>query len=208
MHKALEVGINFFGTANVYSLGASEAVLGTGPPDFVRREEDVIVTKVQGRMRAGPNGGGSRAGRSWARSARASGGWAQTIWTWTRFNGGTRSTPTEETMEALHDVVRSGKARYIGAFALWAWQLQRALHGAETHGWTRFALVQNRLDLSHRGEVREMLPLCRLEKIGVISYGLPASGRLTRSGSPKRTLLAETDQIATRRYGANRPAGD
>ena len=111
-------------------------------------------------------------------------------------------TPIEETMEALHDVVKAGKARYIGASAMYAWQFQKALHVAETHGWTRFVSMQNHLNLIYREEEREMLPLCRAEKIGVIPYSPLASGRLTRDWSPESTLRSETDQIARSKYDA------
>ena len=111
-------------------------------------------------------------------------------------------TPIEETMEALHDVVRAGKARYIGASAMFAWQFQKALHVAEKHGWTRFVSMQDHLNLIYREEEREMLPLCRAEKIGVIPYSPLASGRLTRDWSSESTLRSETDQIAKGKYDA------
>jgi aryl-alcohol dehydrogenase-like predicted oxidoreductase len=109
-------------------------------------------------------------------------------------------TPIEETMEALNDIVRAGKARYIGASAMWAWQFQKALHVAEKYGWTRFVSMQNHLNLIYREEEREMLPLCRDNKIGVIPYSPLASGRLTRDWSSETTLRSETDQIAKGKY--------
>jgi aryl-alcohol dehydrogenase-like predicted oxidoreductase len=109
-------------------------------------------------------------------------------------------TPIEETMEALNDIVRAGKVRYIGASAMWAWQFQKALYVAEKHGWTRFISMQNHLNLIYREEEREMLPLCREEKIGVIPYSPLASGRLTRDWSSETTLRSETDQIAKGKY--------
>ena len=109
-------------------------------------------------------------------------------------------TPIEETMEALHDVVKAGKARYIGASAMWAWQFQKALHVAEQHGWTRFVSMQDHLNLIYREEEREMLPLCRAEKIGVIPYSPLAAGRLTRDWSADSSLRAETDQVAKMKY--------
>jgi aryl-alcohol dehydrogenase-like predicted oxidoreductase len=109
-------------------------------------------------------------------------------------------TPIEETMEALDDIVRAGKARYIGASAMWAWQFQKALHVAEKHGWTRFISMQNHLNLMYREEEREMLPLCRAEQIGAIPYSPLASGRLTRDWSSETTLRSETDQIAKGKY--------
>ena len=111
-------------------------------------------------------------------------------------------TPIEETMEALHDVVKAGKARYIGASAMFAWQFQKALHVAERHGWTRFVSMQDHLNLIYREEEREMLPLCRAEGIGVIPYSPLASGRLTRDWSSESTLRSETDQIAKSKYDA------
>src|SRR5690606_15253254 len=111
-------------------------------------------------------------------------------------------TPIEETMEALHDVVKSGKARYIGASAMWAWQFQKALHVAEQHGWTRFVSMQDHLNLIYREEEREMLPLCRAEGIGVIPYSPLAAGRLTRDWTADSSLRAQTDQIAIGKYDA------
>jgi Aldo/keto reductase family len=157
---ALELGINFFDTANVYSLGTSEEILGRALRDFANRDEVVIATKLHGKMREGPNGGGlsrkailseidhslTRLGTDYVD--------LYIIHRWDY------DTPIEETIEALHDVVRSGKARYIGASAMWAWQFQKALHVAEQHGWTRFVSMQDHLNLIYREEEREMLPLC------------------------------------------------
>jgi aryl-alcohol dehydrogenase-like predicted oxidoreductase len=112
-------------------------------------------------------------------------------------------TPIEETMEALNDVVRSGKVRYIGASAMWAWQFHKALHVAEKHGWTRFISMQNHLNLIYREEEREMVPLCRDQKIGLIPYSPLASGRLTRDWSVTSSMRAETDQIAKWKYHAS-----
>jgi 1-deoxyxylulose-5-phosphate synthase len=109
-------------------------------------------------------------------------------------------TPIEETMEVLNDLVRAGKVRYIGASAMFAWQFQKALYVAEKRGWTRFVSMQNHLNLVYREEEREMLPLCREEKVGVIPYSPLASGRLTRDWTPKSTLRSETDQIAKSKY--------
>ena len=116
------------------------------------------------------------------------------------------SVPIEETMEALHDVVKAGKARYIGASAMFAWQFQRALHVAEKHGWTRFVSMQNHLNLIYREEEREMLPLCREEKIAAIPYSPLASGRLTRDRASEGTLRSETDQIQKMKYDATADA--
>jgi aryl-alcohol dehydrogenase-like predicted oxidoreductase len=201
--KALEMGINFFDTANVYSIGVSEEILGRALKDFAKRDEVVIATKVHGKMREGPNGGGlsrkailSEIDNSLKRLETDYVDLYQ-IHRWDY------ETPIEETMEALHDVVRAGKARYIGASAMWAWQFQKALHVADTHGWTRFVSMQNHLNLIYREEEREMLPLCRAEKIGSIPYSPLASGRLTRDWSASEsTLRSETDQVQKMKYEA------
>jgi aryl-alcohol dehydrogenase-like predicted oxidoreductase len=199
---ALEQGINFFDTANVYSLGVSEEILGRALRDFAQRDEVVIATKLHGRMREGPNGAGlSRKAilSEIDKSLRRLGTDYVDLYIIHRWD---YETPIEETMEALHEVVRTGKARYIGASAMWAWQFQQALYVAEKHGWTRFVSMQNHLNLIYREEEREMLPLCRAEKIGVTPYSPLASGRLTRDSATESTLRAETDQIAKRKYDA------
>ncbi len=200
--QALEMGINFFDTANVYSLGASEEILGRAIKNFARRDEVVIATKVFFPMREGPNGGGlsrkailSEIDHSLARLGMEYVDLYQ-IHRWDY------QTPIEETMEALHDVVKAGKARYIGASAMYSWQFQKALDVAERHGWTRFVSMQNHLNLIYREEEREMLPLCLEEKIAVIPYSPLASGRLTRDAATEGTLRAETDQIARKKYDA------
>ena len=198
--KALEMGINFFDTANVYSSGTSEEFLGRALKDFAKRDEVIIATKVHGKMREGPNGSGlsrkailSEIDNSLERLGTDYVDLYQ-IHRWDY------ETPIEETMEALHDVVRAGKARYLGASAMFAWQFQKALHVAERHGWTRFVSMQDHLNLIYREEEREMLPLCREEKIGVIPYSPLASGRLTRDRSLEGTLRSETDQIQKSKY--------
>jgi len=200
--KALELGINFFDTANVYANGTSEEFLGRALKDFAKRDEIVIATKVHGKMREGPNGSGlsrkailSEIDHSLRRLETDYVDLYQ-IHRWDY------QTPIEETMEALNDVVRAGKARYIGASAMWAWQFQKALHMAERHGWTRFVSMQNHLNLIYREEEREMLPLCRDQKIGVIPYSPLASGRLTRDWASESTMRSETDQIAKGKYDA------
>ena len=199
---AIELGINFFDTANVYSLGTSEEILGRALRDFADRDEVVIATKVHGAMREGPNGGGlSRKAilSEIDNSLRRLGVDYVDLYQIHRWDYGT---PIEETVEALHDVVRAGKARYIGASAMWAWQFQKALHDAALHGWTRFVSMQDHLNLIYREEEREMLPLCREEGIGVIPYSPLAAGRLTRDWTSDSSLRAETDQIARSKYGA------
>jgi aryl-alcohol dehydrogenase-like predicted oxidoreductase len=202
IQKALELGINFFDTANVYSIGRSEEILGRALKDFARRDEVVIATKLHGRMREGPNGAGlSRKAilSEIDHSLRRLGTDYVDLYQIHRWD---YDTPIEETMEALHDVVRAGKARYLGASAMWAWQFQKALHTAERHGWTRFVAMQDHLNLIYREEEREMLPLCRDQGIGVIPYSPLASGRLTRDWSADSSLRAETDRIAKGKYDA------
>jgi len=198
--QALEMGINFFDTANVYSLGTSEEILGRALKEFARREEVIIATKVHGIMRQGPNGGGlSRKailGEIDNSLRRLETDYVDLY----QIHRWDYETPIEETMEALHDVVKAGKARYIGASAMFAWQFQKALYVAEQHGWTRFVSMQNHLNLIYREEEREMMPLCRAEGIGSIPYSPLASGRLTRDWSSESSLRAETDQIAKYKY--------
>jgi aryl-alcohol dehydrogenase-like predicted oxidoreductase len=199
---ALELGINFFDTANVYAYGKSEEILGRALKDFARRDEVVIATKVHGKMREGPNGGGlSRKAilSEIDNSLKRLGTDYVDLYQIHRWD---YEAPIEETMEALNDVVRAGKARYIGASAMWAWQFQKALHVADQHGWTRFVSMQDHYNLIYREEEREMLPLCRAEKIGSIPYSPLASGRLTRDWSSESTLRSETDQIAKGKYDA------
>ena len=201
IQKALEMGINFFDTANVYSIGRSEEILGRAIKDFARRDEVVIATKVRGRMHEGPNGEGlSRKAilSEIDNSLKRLGMDYVDLYQIHRWD---YETPIEETMEALNDVVRAGKARYIGASAMFAWQFQSAQLTAEKHGWTRFVSMQNHLNLIYREEEREMLPLCRAQGIGVIPYSPLASGRLTRDWS-ESTLRSETDQIQKSKYDA------
>jgi 1-deoxyxylulose-5-phosphate synthase len=200
VRHALELGINFFDTANVYSIGRSEEILGRALKDFARRDEVIIATKVHGKMREGPNGSGlSRKAilGEIDNSLRRLGTDYVDLYQIHRWD---YETPIEETVEALHDVVKAGKARYIGASAMWAWQFQKALFTADKHGWTRFVAMQDHLNLIYREEEREMIPLCRDEKIGVIPYSPLAAGRLTRDWSADSSLRAETDEIAKRKY--------
>ncbi len=206
IRSALDLGINFFDTANVYSLGRSEEILGRALKDFANRDEVVVATKVHGRMHEGPNGAGlSRKAilNEIDKSLLRLGTDYVDLYIIHRWDD---DTSIEETMEALHDVVQAGKARYIGASAMYAWQFQKALHVAEKHGWTRFVSMQNHLNLIYREEEREMLPLCREEGIGVTPYSPLASGRLTRDWSSERTLRSETDQIARSKYDATADA--
>lgn len=199
IRRALELGINFFDTANVYSLGRSEEILGRALKDFAKRDEIVVATKVHGKMHDGPNGSGlsrkailSEIDNSLQRLAMD----YVDLYIIHRWD---YNTPIEETMEALHDVVKAGKARYIGASAMYAWQFQKALYTAEKHGWTRFVSMQDHLNLIYREEEREMLPLCRAEGIAITPYSPLASGRLTRDLS-ETTMRLETDAVAHGKY--------
>ncbi|MCY8635921.1 aldo/keto reductase [Bacillus spizizenii] len=197
--KALELGINFFDTANVYSMGASEEVLGRALKDYANRDEIALATKVHQRMHEGPNGAGLSRKAIMSeidKSLKRLGTDYVDLYIIHRWD---YHTPIEETMEALHDVVKAGKARYIGASAMYAWQFQKALHVAEKNGWTKFVSMQNHLNLIYREEEREMLPLCKEEKIGVTPYSPLASGRLTRDWS-ETTHRSETDQIQKSKY--------
>lgn len=199
--RALELGINFFDTANVYARGVSEEILGRALKDFARRDEVVIATKVRGRMHEGSNGEGlSRKAilSEIDKSLKRLGTDYVDLYIIHRWD---YNTPIEETMEALHDVVRSGKARYIGASAMWAWQFQKALYVAEKHGWTRFVSMQNHYNLIYREEEREMMPLCIAEGIASTPYSPLASGRLARDWSETTTRYA-TDPIARQKYDA------
>jgi aryl-alcohol dehydrogenase-like predicted oxidoreductase len=201
--KALELGINFFDTANIYSVGVSEEILGRALKDFAKRDEVIIATKLHGKMSDAPNGSGlSRKAvlSEIDNSLKRLGTDYVDLYQIHRWD---YQTPIEETMEALNDVVRSGKVRYIGASAMWAWQFHKALHVAEKHGWTRFISMQNHLNLIYREEEREMVPLCRDQKIGLIPYSPLASGRLTRDWSVTSSMRAETDQIAKWKYDAS-----
>ncbi|MDR6550468.1 aldo/keto reductase [Paenibacillus qinlingensis] len=199
--RALELGINFFDTANIYSDGTSEEIVGRALKDYANRDELVIATKVHFRMHQGPNGAGlSRKAilSEIDKSLKRLGTDYVDLYQIHRWD---YHTPIEETMEALHDVVKAGKARYIGASAMYAWQFQKALHVAEKNGWTRFVSMQNHLNLIYREEEREMMPLCKDQKIGVIPYSPLASGRLTRDWS-ETTHRSETDQAQKSKYDA------
>src|SRR5512145_2970145 len=200
---ALEAGINFFDTADIYSLGESERITGKLLKEFgVKRESVVVATKVYQPMSDDVNDRGLSRKHildSIDKSLQRLGMDYVDLYQIHRWD---YETPIEETMEALNDVVRMGKTRYIGASAMWAWQFQKALHVSEKHGWSRFVSMQDHLNLLYREEEREMLPLCRTEKIGVIPYSPLASGRLTRDWSSESTLRSETDQIAKSKYAA------
>jgi len=199
--RALKLGINFFDTANCYSYGTSEEYLGRALKDYAKRDEVVVATKVFIRMHEGPNGAGlsrkaimSEIDKSLTRLGMD----YVDLYIIHRWD---YNTPIEETMEALHDVVKSGKSRYIGASAMYAWQFQKALYTAEKHGWTKFVSMQNHMNLIYREEEREMMPLCRDAKIAVTPYSPLAAGRLSRDWS-ETTKRYETDEVAKGKYGA------
>ena len=199
--RALDLGVNFFDTANVYAFGNSEEILGRALKDFADRDEVVIATKVFSTMRAGPNGGGLSRKHILSQveqSLKRLGTDYIDLYIIHRWD---YHTPIEETMATLHDVVKSGKVRYIGASAMYTWQFQKALFTAEKHGWTRFVSMQNHYNLIYREEEREMMPLCIEEKIASTPYSPLASGRLARDRAETSQRL-ETDPIAKRKYNA------
>ena len=203
--KALDLGINFFDTANVYAKGNSEAILGRALKDFANRDEVVIATKVRGKMHDRPNGEGLSRKAIMSEidnSLKRLGTDFVDLYIIHRWD---YNTPIEETMETLHDIVKVGKARYIGASAMYAWQFQKALYMAEKNGWTRFVSMQNHYNLIYREEEREMMPLCREEKIASTPYSPLASGRLARDWS-ETTQRLETDPIAKQKYDATADA--
>ncbi|MFD3258997.1 aldo/keto reductase [Paenibacillus lentus] len=193
--KALELGINFFSSANMYSDGTSEEILGRALKDFARRDDVVISTKVFVPMRKGPNAMGlSRKSimTEIDHSLKRLGTDYVDLYQIHRWDP---NTPIEETMEAFHDLVKVGKVRYIGASSMLAWQFAKAQHVAERNGWTRFISMENRLNLLYREEEREMLPLCKDEGVGVTPYLPLAAGRLTRDWN-EQTSRSENDQVA------------
>jgi aryl-alcohol dehydrogenase-like predicted oxidoreductase len=203
--RALEVGINFFDTANRYSLGHSEEILGRAIKDFARRDEVVVATKVYGRMRPGPNGAGLSRKAIFAEidnSLRRLSMDYVDLYQIHRFD---HETPIEETLEALHDLVKAGKVRYIGASSMYAWEFARALGIAERHGWTRFVSMQNLVNLLYREEEREMLPLCAAEGIGVIPWSPQARGKLSRDWN-YTSIRTETDEAMTRLFAKTQEA--
>jgi len=199
LRKALELGINFFDTANVYSDGSSEEIVGRVLKEFGQRDQIVLATKVFNRMHEGPNGMGlSRKAilGEIDNSLKRLGTDYVDLYQIHRWDP---HTPIEETMEALHDVVKAGKARYIGASSMWAWQFAKAQHVAEKHGWTRFVTMQNHYNLLYREEEREMMPLCQDLGVGVIPWSPLARGRLTRAWD-ESTERQRTDEFGKTLY--------
>jgi len=203
VRRALELGITFFDTADMYSLGASEEVLGRALKDYAKRDQVVVATKVYFPMGDAPNQGGlSRKHIMDAidASLRRLGVDYVDLYQIHRWD---YETPIEETLEALHDVIKSGKARYIGASSMYAWQFARALALAERHGWTRFVSMQNHYNLIYREEEREMIPLCRAEGIGLIPWSPMARGFLAGNRARQgwgETRRARTDDYAQKMY--------
>ena len=205
IQRALELGINFFDVANMYSQGESEIVLGRALRDFANRDEVVIATKVYYPMRSDANAHGlsrkailSEIDAS-LRRLRTDYVDLYQIHRWDS------TTPVEETLAALHDVVRSGKARYIGASSMYAWQFCKALHLADLHGWTRFVSMQPHYNLLYREEEREMLQLCASEGVGVIPWSPLARGRLARPWATT-SVRADTDEYGKQIYTATEAA--
>ena len=197
--QALDAGINFFDTANVYSDGTSEEITGATLLSMVPRDEVVIATKVHGRMHSDVNGEGlSRKAimREIDNSLRRLGTDYVDLYQIHRFD---YTTPIEETLEALHDLVRAGKVRYLGASSMHAWQFTQALYLADLHGWTRFVSMQNYYNLLYREEEREMLPLCADQGVGVIPWSPLARGRLTRPWDTS-TERSESDDFGRTLY--------
>jgi 1-deoxyxylulose-5-phosphate synthase len=204
--QALDLGINFFDTANVYSSGVSEEVLGRFLKAHTRREAVVIATKVWGVMREEPNGRGLSRKAIFCELEQSLRRLQTDYVDLYQIHRWDYDTPIEETLEALHDAVKSGKVRYIGASSMYAWQFTKALYLANLHGWTRFVSMQNHYNLLYREEEREMLPLCHAEEIGVIPWSPLARGRLTRPWQTESTKRSETDQFSKSLYGPTEEA--
>ena len=199
IRQALDAGINFFDTANVYSAGSSEEIVGRALAEYGHRDELVIATKVNGRMHDGPNGQGLSRKAILAEIDASLTRLGTDYVDLYQIHRWDPTTPIEETMEALHDVVKAGKARYLGASSMYAWQFAKAQHVAELHGWTRFVSMQNHYNLLYREEEREMLPLCQDLGVGVIPWSPLARGRLTRDWDTE-TARAETDEFGGTLY--------
>ncbi|SEI18266.1 Predicted oxidoreductase [Rhizobium tibeticum] len=199
IRQALDLGINFLDTANTYSDGSSEEIVGRAIRDFSKRDDIVLATKVFNRMRPGPNGAGLSRKAIFDEidhSLRRLGTDYVDLYQIHRFD---HATPIEETLEALHDVVKAGKARYIGASSMYVWQFAKMLYTSRANGWTPFVSMQDHLNLLYREEEREMLPFCQDQKIAVIPWSPLARGRLTRAWDEK-TVRSETDEFGKTLY--------
>jgi aryl-alcohol dehydrogenase-like predicted oxidoreductase len=206
LHQALDLGINFFDTANVYSSGDSEAVVGRFLKANTRREAVVIATKVHGAMREEPNGRGLSRKAIFYELDQSLTRLQTDYVDLYQIHRWDYETPIEETLEALHDLVKSGKVRYIGASSMYAWQFTKALYLADLHGWTRFVSMQNHYNLLYREEEREMIGVCQSEGIGVIPWSPLARGRLARPWQSESTKRYETDRFGTARYSQTEEA--
>jgi 1-deoxyxylulose-5-phosphate synthase len=205
IRRALELGINFFDTSNSYSDGTSEEILGRAIRDFASRDDVIIATKVFFPMRKGPNGRGLSRKSIMTEidaSLRRLGMDYVDLYQIHRWD---YNTPIEETLEALDDLIKLGKVRYIGASSMFAWQLCKALYLADRHGWTRFATMQNHYNLLYREEEREMMPLCASEGIGVLPWSPLARGRLTRDWEESSPRM-ETDEVGKKLYSGTEEA--
>ena len=200
IRQAVESGINFFDTANVYSDGSSEEIVGRALRDFTSRDEVVLATKVHGRMHDGPNGAGLSRKAILAEIDASLTRLGVDYVDLYQIHRWDPSTPIEETLEALHDVVKAGKARYIGASSMYAWQFSKALYLQKANGWSRFVTMQDHYNLLNREEEREMLPLCADQKVGVIPWSPLARGKLTRDWE-ESTPRSTTDEFGKRLYG-------
>src|ERR1700678_2803639 len=199
IRQALEAGINFFDTANVYSDGSSEEIVGQAIKDFTRREEVVLATKVNGRMRTGPNGAGLSRKAIMGEIDNSLRRLQTDYVDLYQIHRWDPTVPIEETMEALHDVVKAGKARYIGGSNMHAWQFSKALYTSRLRGWTEFVSMQNHVNLLNREEEREMLPLCADQGIAVMPWSPLARGRLTRAWN-ETSSRQETDEFGKKLY--------
>lgn len=199
IRQAVEAGIKFFDTANVYSNGSSEEIMGRALADFTRRDETVIATKVHGPMRPGPNGSGLSRKAIFAELDASLSRLATDYVDLYQIHRWDPSTPIEETLEALHDVVKAGKVRYIGASSMAAWQFSKALYLQQLNGWTRFVTMQDHYNLVYREEEREMFPLCADQRIGVLPWSPLARGKLTRDWDEK-TNRSEKDEFGKTLY--------
>ncbi|MBB6488388.1 aldo/keto reductase [Rhizobium lusitanum] len=199
LRQAIEAGINFLDTANTYSDGSSEEIVGRAIKDFARREDIVLATKVFNRMRPGPNGAGLSRKAIFDEidnSLRRLGTDYVDLYQIHRWD---YTTPIDETLEALHDVVKAGKARYIGASSMYAWQFAKAIYTSRLNGWTEFVSMQDHLNLLYREEEREMLPFCEDQKIAVIPWSPLARGRLTRDWD-EATARTQSDEFGKTLY--------
>jgi len=199
LRQAIEAGINFLDTANTYSNGSSEEIVGRAIKDFAKRDDIVLATKVFNRMRPGPNGAGLSRKAIFDEidnSLRRLGTDYVDLYQIHRWD---YTTPIEETLEALHDVVKAGKARYIGASSMYAWQFAKAIYTSRLNGWTEFVSMQDHLNLLYREEEREMLPFCEDQKIAVIPWSPLARGRLTRDWD-EATARTESDEFGKTLY--------